>query len=731
MPAATDPKEPNIRKIYLPGEEEKNILRHVYRRKQEMGDARAKMEPDWDKWQKQWDSYRIPKGSDDWKSNIFIPITASIIESELAEIVNQDMMPWALARGMEDEPKAQVMNALIQYTWDVSKSNVALFQILKDALIFGTGIGMEFYWKEPRTIKHADGKTEDILEYDDCYLKPIRLQDFYVDERAQGFSGPDGARDCVWRQIMDYDDFRNFFKGKVWDPLGQASLVKPGGDTNYYEFYKPPERIDQSREVEVLWYYNKPDDVFCVVANDVVIRNEPNPYKHKQLPFIRIVDVVRPYQFYGKGECELLESLQEEINTLRRMIIDRNHLDIDKPILTSDSLTLEDEDAAASPHRVIPVGDVTQIKFPEYSDIALSVFKTLEMLGDDKVRITGMDERQQSVAGAGTATEASILKEATLKRLNMKMWNVKNDTLVDIGKLRVSNILQFYSQPKLNKILGDDMVQKAQSEGTLTEIDGEKYKKSFRGIRLQDQRFNINDKTRQPEILPTKGFTFFEARPEYFTPTYGSFDIRYKASSSLAISKPLQQQKADEMYDRLVQNPTVDQWALAEYLIKTREEDPDKFKLKQQSAGAQGQDQNAVDPQKMIDLASVENQEMLQGNKIGPTPYASVVHTQVHIDFMNSEKFKKEVPPEDTKVLQIFSDHVTGEIAAITSRGGDMGAMGQGTEGQPPMMSSGAQIPPAQAPQMGNVMPGMVQGGGQVASGMAGAKAGIAGGRKI
>lgn len=724
-------KEPNIRKVYTPDEKEHEVLRHAYTRKQEMGDAREKEEKKWDKNIKQWEAKRDEQGEEEWKSNIYIPMTTSIIEAQLAEIINQDMMPWVIARGAEDEPKAEVMNAILQYTWDISKSNVAMFQILKDTLIHGTGIGMEYFWREPRTITLSNGKTKDILEFDDTYLQPIKLEDFYVDERAQTFFGPKGAKDAIWRNIMDYDDFRTFFNGKVWNPLGNAQFVRPGGDTNFYEFYKPPERLDHSREVEVLWYWNKPDDKFIVVANDVVVRNEPNPYKHKQLPFVRAVDIFRPYQFYGKGECELTESLQEEKNTLRRMIIDRNHLDIDKPILTSDTLTIEDEDAMAAPHRIIPVGDVNQIKFPEYSDVPKSVFMTLEMLTDDTVRVTGMDERQQSVSTAGTATEAAILKEATLKRLNMKMWHIKNDTLVDVGRLRVANIMQFYSQPKLEEIAGESMVEKVKAKGRLVMSDGKAFEAKYRNIRLQDQKMAINNVTKQPTIQPAKGYTFFEADPRFFMPTAGSFDIRYKASSQIPISKPLEQQKADEMYDRLIKNPAVDPWKLAEYLLKTRELPVDDFKMKQQ-----GQEEPSG-PQisQMVDLASVENDEMMKGNEVPPTPYASVVHTQIHVDFINNDKFRKDVSATDNKILQIFTNHITGEIAAIMARnGGSLEGISGGSnvpgipgvpQGQMP------QTPQAQAPQMGNTVPGRIEGGGQVPSGMPGAKSGVQVGRKV
>ena len=707
-------KPKGIVAVYAPTDEEERLRRHVYDRKTQMGDARTKyVDDNYDKWQGAWEGTRPARNKGDWKSNIVIPITSSIIEAELSEINNQDLMPWVVARGSEDESKAHVMNAIMGYTWDTAKSNVAMFDIIKDALIFGTGIGQEYYWKEPRTVKNEDGKETQILEYDDEYLEPVGLMDFYVDEKARGFSGPNGARDCLRRYIMDLDDCKNFFDTPKWNKLGNVDKIKAGGDTNYYQYYKPPEKGIKDNEVEVLWYWNKPQDLLVIVANDVVIFMGPNPYKHKQLPFVRIVDVKRPYQFYGKGEAELIESISEENNTLRRMIIDRNHLDMDKPVFVSDTLTLEDEDTIARPHGIVSVGDVNQIKFAEYSDIALSIFKSLEMLEEDKVRVTGMDERQQSVAGAGTATEAAILKEATLKRINLKIWQIKNDTLVDLGKIRAANIMQFYPIPKLTQIMGENEVAKAKGAGTLIEQDGQNFKKGPRTIRLKDQAMQINEQTKQPEIVKTKGTTFFEARPEFFLPTHGGYDITYKATSSTPISKPLEQQKADEMYDRLIMNPTVDPWKLAEFLIESRDKDPDDFKAEQQSPKNQG-----VSLQKMIDLAGVENQEMLQGNPIGPTPYSSPAHTQLHIDFMRSPKFKEGVPPEDKKTLQLFSNHIMGEVMAQQARGagGAEGASPNGGTAVPPG-PGGSSAPPM---SMGDVAPDRNMGGGDTDTGFNG-----------
>jgi len=189
-----------------------------------------------------------------------------------------------------------------------------------------------------------------------------------------------------------------------------------------------------------------------------------------------------------------------------------------------------------------------------------------------------------------------------------------------------------------------------------------------------------------------------------------------------------------EMYDRLIQNPAVDPWKLAEMLLETNEYDPEDYKMQQQ--GQQGP--QGPDLQQLIDLAGEENAEMLVGKKIGATPYASPAHTEIHIEFMNSDRFQKDVPPERKDIIQNFVTHVMGEITAQEARG----MMGQGGEGgeMPQGAPGGAPGQPGPAPaanaqgqntQMAATMPGKAQGGGEMPRGMRGAETGIQVGRKI
>src|SRR3990167_4073031 len=412
-------KDPTIRTYYQPEGQEKDMLQRVYKRKFQMESAeeRKKAEREWERGRKQWESLRSDRDPEDWQSNHVVPLTTSVVETVLSEVIDQSPRPLILPRGSEDVPKATVMSDVFDYTWQISDSDLEFEYIVHDAFIEGTGIGQEYFYSDIRKIKTGkeNGKwnEKDMIDYNDCYLECIKNNDFFVDETARGFRGPYGARDAIRRYIMNIDDFKQFFKGDTWDPLGNADKVTPGGNVDYYEWYKPPEGIDKSTQVEVLWYWAvKPDDWLCIVANDVMIVMGPNPYRHKQLPFVRAIDIKRTHKFYGKGEAALLESIQDELNVLRRMVIDRNHLDIDKMFIGSNRLNLLEEDATVA---------------------------------------TGINPRQQALPTTGTATEAAILKESTLKRIRLKVRRFEREFLTRQARLRVSNIIQYYSQPKLEK----------------------------------------------------------------------------------------------------------------------------------------------------------------------------------------------------------------------------------------------------------------------------------------
>jgi len=674
-------EEKKIRAIYNPSDKAKETIRMVYDRKYAMEESsdRQKFIKNLDRWEKNYEARREERKSDEWQSNHTAPLTFSVVETALSEMVRQNLRPIILPRGEEDSSKAKLMQYIWEYAWQVSDGDVLVYNVIKELLINGMAIVQEYYRQDKRVVRDIEvinGKEKEVkkevFDYDDVCGEIVKPTEFFVDEFARSFRGPSyKARDCIRRYVMNVDDFHLSYDGSKWDQFGDASKVKAGGDVDYYEYYKPDGAIDRSKQVEVFHYWNEPKDKFIIVANDVLIKDGPNPYKHKKLPFVRAVDVKRVHNFYAKGEPEILESIQDETNLMRRMMLDRNHLDIDKMFLVSNKMGLSDEDLMARPHGLIPTDDVNGAKAIEYGDVPRSIELGLKHLEDDSTISTGINPRSQSLPQAGTATEAAILKESTLRRIGTKIWLFKREFLIPLAQMRVSNILQFYPQPKLEKIVGDkrsqefkNQVSQAQSQGVLQMVDGEPYKNELRQIRTKDVKLEASGG--ELDEIKERGYHFFPLRDEFYVPvTGGGYDIEFEAGENIEISKPLMQQKNLELFDRFMQVATqvpgsYDIVKLGDAILRDYDKNPDDFKpnpMPVQGSGVEDQ----------IALASQENQLMMKGQPVPGTAYASPAHTEIHVSFVESDEFQLNVPQDDPRV-KIFTDHIAFEIAAQTGR---------------------------------------------------------------
>ena len=649
-----DNSKAKIKVKYSPPDKIQENRKKVYMRFSEMKNGRGGIEQQWDKHEKQYEGWRPPRKADDWQSNVTPPITTTIVERALAEMVDQTVQPKVVARGPEDKNSAKIMTYCKDYTWEIGDGDLELYAGLKQTLVLGDTIWQEDFWQDRRQIKvlskfdpekgieeYVERKVDD---FNDVYGETVNIRNFYKDPMARTINrGRYKANDCIRRHIMNIDTFKETFQGPIWNPLGAAKYVEPGGDLNYYQFYKPPEGIDKDNEIEVLFYWGRRPDKLIIVANDVVIRDGPNPYNHKQLPFAKGSDVPRLFKFHARGEPSLLESLQDEMTTLRRMRIDRQHMDIWKMFLVSNRETLDEDEAIIAPSRFLSVDDPTSSIVPlEYRDINPSAYKEEELLRQDAREVTGVESPQP----AGTATEAAIFKESTMKALRMKIWLISRELLTGIIRLRVPNITQFYSTPKVEKVVGEDKMAQ------------------YRTIRTTDTAVEF---TRDGEVVEkkVKGEHFFIVDPKMITPQYGGFDYKLSAEPTFPISKPLQQQKVNEF----MQHPVImgaleaghyDIGKMADAMSEINDFDAEEFKVEQEP-------EQIVDEAQYLELANRENEIISAGTRLPPTGFAPRAHTEVHLAYMDSDNFKQAIA-DNMEILSNIVYHIKGEEKAQEMR---------------------------------------------------------------
>jgi hypothetical protein len=268
--------------------------------------------------------------------------------------------------------------------------------------------------------------------------------------------------------------------------------------------------------------------------------------------------------------------------------------------------------------------------------VPASYFRTEEILLEDIRRAHGIDDRIQGVNVGGTATEAAILKESSLKRVNLISISAEMDTVIRIGRLKWSNIQQNYGVPRMEKI---------------TEGNEDKEKKVYRTMSVKGRKFEVvNDNgTKALRMQDVQGNSALTLKPEYNKYLEGSFDVSVDADIFTPVSKAIEQTKKTEMFSLMMSNPAtmavLDINGASADVLQVNNIHPDKW-LK-----------NPDSKHDMMMLAEAENLIMAAGQPLSGTKDATEDHTLVHLMFTKTEEFQGS-PHE---IQQLIMDHILQE----------------------------------------------------------------------
>lgn len=640
-------KEANLQ--YRPNKRERKLRRHIWDRYRAMADNgwRKDAEDDWqmgDRMFRQW----VPDADpDDWRANIMLPDGFAAVQAQMQETIERLSRPELMRVEDSDKAKEEFANAIMKYNMDRTNFDYQYYKAKLVASIRGTSFLFDYYRVDKRKIKDLVGINDDgtikyqekeVTDFDDDYTEQIDNEFIYVDEAA---SHIDYARDMVRREIVHIDEFRRVYGLKP--DFQDINYVMEGGDTGSRSFFKMPEDME-NEDVEILHYFNRATDEYNVLANNVLIRDGPIPYKHKELPIAVVYHYAVPGSFWGMGIPKVIWALTEERRSLRNLNLDRQKLQLQKMFLVADDVVLDEEELIARPHGMIEVASngkpLNQVITPlEYGDVPASYYRTEETLLEDIRRAHGIDDRIQGVNVGGTATEAAMLKESSQRRINMIARLVEMDTLVRLGRIKWSNIQFFYPAPRIEKV---------------TEENEERERKVYRTVRVQGKTFEVvKDSGTGGQTLrfnESNEDSSFKLNKKMASFMEGDFDIRISGDAGSFTPKPIQQAKITEMFTLLLSNPAIlsslDPKKAVHRYLEVNDENPKNW---MRGSGKT--------PAEMRALAEAENMVMSQGIVLPGTPDADEEHTLVHLNYTATKEFH-ELPQV---VQEVFKNHILEE----------------------------------------------------------------------
>jgi hypothetical protein len=465
----------------------------------------------------------VVKVEGDMRHKVFFPIPFHNVQTILPRLVAQLPEPMIQPVGEDDVAGAPKMEELLK--WSLDQSELYLQHVIAEhsAVVFGTGIlktrpGKRVHHRtvvedvmQPITarmsqpvpdpdnpgeyMKDLDGaplfedqevtlgeqptgekkkRLEEVVSYVGPVAEAVDIFNFFPAPEADS---PENARYVIQRRWVDKTYVEEMVTAKIWRLPDQIGVGE--GDTSLAE--EPvSERLssidlggsqqdDTAGRLE-LWecWRRTPKgiQVITVLARKAIVRVARNPYEHGEMPYVRYVDYLNPFEFWGTGEVETVEGMTDLLNSLWNQRIDNVRLVLNAMIAVDAEAITDPKELRSRAggivrlknpnglpldhvfHR-IDIGDVTGSAYSE----AAEVERMIEKISGVNGFTAGGDPMENMNQ---TATGAAIVTEQGNTRFMLKVRLAELTALRRLMRMFGALLQQFTPEGFVMRIIGPD-----------------------------------------------------------------------------------------------------------------------------------------------------------------------------------------------------------------------------------------------------------------------------------
>lgn len=405
----------------------------------------------------------IPADTENYEVHLSLPNVRNKLMAILARLSAQRMKSEIHAQNLEqniDKILSRYLREFLEWSDEVSEQDVVNFFWMLETAMKGTGILCEDYYKYSKEIKDIKlykpetGKSEwrkKKIEKDGCYSFVIPLEEFYVWNMRLSAYEIDKQYKVYWKSSMEIEEFKRTFK-----KYPRVNDVQPGGILAKEEkmFYNKFFDILGTDEVDVLRIWCPEKDSFKIIANNIELTEEDNPipFKHKKTPIVAAVyePIVADF-FPGKSLPDKCGNLADAIDQLFNDLFNRNKMLLKTPLTAKKGSVFAD--SVWRPDTIIEyTGERPEpLRLNYDSQDTDRLYNIL----NNQLNLSTVSPVNQGQTGSGsTAREVIIAQENANELMSMFLrfmeWGEKKRV-----KLRISNLLQFLTQPKIQMVAGD------------------------------------------------------------------------------------------------------------------------------------------------------------------------------------------------------------------------------------------------------------------------------------
>jgi hypothetical protein len=473
---------------------EERLSKHIKEELDQEAENQSKLIEKIEKWQNLYKGKKKPK-SKPWanSANVAVPLTRINIDTVHVRIVDaifNRRRPFIVKAKRPEfiEIAKQVEDALDWLFTNVIKLRKKLVSPLLQQLKVGTAILYLMWVTKNRTIyryankeeiadklvkKYKSGGSTPIVKdtqsiYEGPDIVPVPREDFIISSDATDI---DDAYLCGFRKRyrkyeIDLNVKRGLWRGEAAEKILSPDKATDNEETRAANQSKELDKTDFSKPYEIwtLWISydvdgdGEPDDIMVTFHKDTgaILKAIYSPAFTGQRPFVKLVGNPTEYAFDGEGFCEVMYSINEEVDTIHNQRLDRMSMINSLMTITKDGSGLENFKLELGKNWVTdmnPEEVFKEIKFSDQYPSTQMEEATLTQLGE---KVTGNTPALQGQSLA----ERPVFKDtqALLAESNKKFKAMIDNIVAGLTESGYQT-LELYAQyePQITyKVLGKD-----------------------------------------------------------------------------------------------------------------------------------------------------------------------------------------------------------------------------------------------------------------------------------
>ena len=444
------PKNKLDEKDYTPREKVLEAFRegHDYRK--------SNYDKRWDKYHAQYRSVLPDKTTYPYMARLFIPYSFFSVETIIPRMVSavfeSDPVVSVLPQMIEDVQRSKIMEIVINYQLKRMDMFNTYVEMAKNACVYGTAVGKvdwetKFQRKKrlkKNTITNFDGSEDTAIEedengkpvtetyelktFDGPMVTAISPYDFVIEPRAKSI---DDAQYCIMISQPTYKHLEDMEKIGVYKNVKKlktiAAKILAKDNKNIYkdvDISNPDTFTIPTNTRFTLYEYWENDRVIVLAEEEVILRDEPNPYWHCKKPFVDARLCIDPGFYWGIGLMEMIECLQSELNDVRNQRLDNIKLAMNCMWKVERGAQVDLEDLYSEPGAVFLTNYNDGIAPIEVKDVTGSAFADAKQIEEDIMNTLGTYDYARGKESSDRETATGILSLQEVASMRFKFMTI-------------------------------------------------------------------------------------------------------------------------------------------------------------------------------------------------------------------------------------------------------------------------------------------------------------------